>query len=100
MANKIIFLPSALEELKEIEDYYNLEFGKKTTEKVLKNILKTIDRLRDFPNSGSLTYDNALNEQGYRMVISKKYIAIYKYIFDTVYIYHIANQKRDYSKLF
>lgn len=54
----------------------------------------------DFPDSGSLTPDKWLNEQGYRMIIAKKHIAIYRAIEDVVYIYHIADTQTEYTKLF
>lgn len=43
---------------------------------VTNSILDTIERLECFPESGSLTPDEWLNQQGYRMVICKKQVAI------------------------
>ena len=41
----------------------------------------------EFPDSGSATPDDWLNEQGYRMAVCKKRIAIYRVIHETVYVW-------------
>ena len=71
-----------------------------TAIKVSDHILDGIERLGDFPDSGSRTPDDWLKEQGYRMAISGKYVSIYRVIKDIVYIYHIADTElniRSYS---
>lgn len=83
-----------------VQDYYFIQFDVKTATKVSNSILNTIERLEEFPDSGSLTPDTWLNEQGYRMIISKKHVAIYRRIEDTIYIYHIADTQTEYTKLF
>lgn len=93
-------LPSAWENLKSIEDYYAIQFDADTAIKVVNSILDAIERLEVFPNSGSLTPDPWLNEQGYRMVICKKHVAIYRVIGEEIYIYHIADTQTEYHKLF
>lgn len=100
MKCKIEILPSAWEDLKKIQDYYSMQFDIQTGTKVSGSILNTIERLEDFPDSGSMTPDTWLNDQGYRMVISKKHVAIYRRIEDTIYIYHIADTQTEYTKLF
>ena len=93
-------LPSAWENLKSIEDYYAIQFDADTAIKVVNSILDAIERLEAFPDSGSLTPDPWLNEQGYRMVICKKHVAIYRVIGEEIYIYHIADTQTEYHKLF
>lgn len=93
-------LPSAWEDLKRIEDWYLINFSAESAEKVSNGILNAIDRLAMFPDSGSPMPDGWLNAQGYRMVISKSYVAIYRKIDMDVYVYHIANTKAEYTKLF
>ena len=66
---RVEILPTAWEDLKRIEDYYLLQFGVESAMKVTDQILNSIERLEKFPDSGSLTPDKWLNEQGYRMVI-------------------------------
>lgn len=100
MKYKIEIPPSAWEDLKKIQDYYLIQFDLQTAMKVSNSVLNTIERLEDFPDSGSMTPDNWLNEQDYRMVISKKHVAIYRKIEDTIYIYHIVDTQTEYTKLF
>ncbi|MCG4501659.1 type II toxin-antitoxin system RelE/ParE family toxin, partial [[Ruminococcus] torques] len=68
--------------------------------KVTDQILNSIERLELYPDSGSLTPDKWLNRKGYRMVISERYVSIYRLIEKTVYVYHIADTQTEYTKLF
>ncbi|MBK1811067.1 type II toxin-antitoxin system RelE/ParE family toxin [Clostridium sp. YIM B02505] len=100
MKYKLEILPTAWEDLKAIEDYYAVQFDVKTAFKVSESILDAIERLEQYPDSGSLTPDSWLNDMGYRMIISGKYVAIHRHIGDSVFIYHIANTQTEYTKLF
>lgn len=93
-------LPSAWEDLKSIEDYYAIQFDVATAIKVSDSILDAIERLESFPDSGSMTPDPWLNKQGYRMIICKKHVAIYRKISETIFIYHIADTQTQYNRLF
>ena len=97
---RVEILPTAWEDLKRIEDYYLLQFDVESAMKVTDQILNSIERLEKFPDSGSLTPDKWLNEQGYRMVIWQRFVSIYRQIKDTVYVYHIADTQTEYTKLF
>lgn len=97
---KVEILPTAWEDLKKIEDYYLLNFGVESSLKVTEQILDSIERLESFPNSGSLTPDKWLNKHGYRMVISGRYVSIYRNLENIVYVYHIADTQTEYTKLF
>lgn len=100
MTYRVRILPTAWEDLKKIEDYYTVQFNEKRAVSVTDHILDALERLETFPNSGSLTPDKWLNERGYRMVICKKQVTIYRLIGDTVFIYHIADTQTEYTKLF
>lgn len=100
MPYRVEILPTAWEDLKQMEDYYLIQFDVDTALKVSDNILNAVERLELFPESGSLTPDNWLNEMGYRMVICEKHVAIYKKIGEVVYVYHIADTQTEYTKLF
>ena len=100
MAYKVEILPTAWEDLKHLEDWYLIQFGVETALKVSDQILDAIERLERFPDSGSLTPDEWLNHQGYRMVICQRHVAIYRQIEQKVYVYHIADTQTEYTKLF
>lgn len=97
---KVEILPTALEDLKRIEDWYLIQFGVESALKVIDHILTVIERLEKFPDSGCQLPDEWLNEQGYRMVICERHVAIYRQIDNSVYVYHIADTQTEYTKLF
>lgn len=97
---KVEILPTAWEDLKNIEDWYRLNFDNDIAEKVSNNILDVIERLETFPDSGVLTPDPWLNKLGYKMVICKHHVAIFRLIDNTIFIYTVANTRREYTKLF
>lgn len=99
MSSKIMFLPKAREDLREIADYYAAEFSASSARKIVQTIKKAIERLEIFPDSGASTPDEILNQQGYRMVVSGDYAAIYRSINGKIYIYRILNTHRDYPSL-
>lgn len=99
MTYKVEILPSAWEDLKRIEDWYTLQFDVETALRVSEHILDAMERLEIHPDSGSLIPDEWLNQKGHRMVICKKQIIIYKWIKNTVYVYHIADSETEYTKL-
>ena len=100
MRYEIRILPTAWEDLKQIADYYRMRFGEQSALKVTGHILDVIERLEEFPDSGSLTPDSWLNSQKFRMVICQHHVAIYRFLEQVVYIYHIADTKTQYTKLF
>ena len=100
MTYKVEILPTAWEDLKRIEDWSAIQFGVDTALRVSAHILDAIERLEQYPDSGSLTPDDWLNQQGYRMIICEKCVAIYRKIEDIVYIYHIADTRMEYTGLF
>lgn len=100
MICRVEILPTAWEDLKHIEDWYLVQFGVETALNVSNSILDAIERLEIFPDSGSLTPDEWLNQKGYRMVICKKHVIIYKQMKNKVYVYHIADTQTEYAKLF
>lgn len=100
MEYQVEILPAAWEDLKRIEDWYLVQFGVETALKVSNHILDTIERLEKFPDSGSLTPDEWLNQRGYKMVICEKHVAVYKQIGAVIYIYHIADMQTEYTKVF
>ncbi len=97
---KVEILPTAWEDLKRIEDWYLIQFGVESALKVIDHILTVIERLEKFPDSGCQLPDEWLNEQGYRMVICERHVAIYRQIDNSVYVYHIADTQTEYTKLF
>lgn len=100
MICKIKILPTAWEDLKYVEDWCLVQFGAETSLKASNHMLDAIERLEEFPDSGSMTPDEWLNHQGYRMVICEKQVVIYNRTDEIIYVYHIADTQTKYTKLF
>lgn len=96
----VALLAPAAAELEAIGRKHLMLVGPKSAEKVTDKILASLERLEQFPNSGAPTPDPNLNSEGYRMVVSGVYVSVYRLIGDTVNVYHIADGRTDYSKLF
>jgi toxin ParE1/3/4 len=67
----------------------------------LDKIEETINRLKGFPNSGSIPRYSVLKKQGYRVVIVEKHLIFYKINEEdkTVIIYAIVDGRREYKNL-
>ena len=97
---KINILPSAWADLTTIEDWYTLEFSQETGAKVIESILKSLEYLELFPESGSYLPYKRLTAQGYRMVLSGQHVSIYKVIGKEIFVYRIVNIKTEYTRIF
>ena len=64
-------------------------------------IEESINRLKEFPNSGSIPRYSILKKQGYRVVIVEKHLIFYKVSEEkkTVIIYAIVDGRREYQNL-
>ncbi|WP_297966446.1 type II toxin-antitoxin system RelE/ParE family toxin [uncultured Anaerovibrio sp.] len=100
MNYEVKILPRAWEDLARIMDWYRLSFSKESSLKVTGNILKAVSRLEKFPESGTMTPDDWLNQRGYRMVIADKHAAIYRFINEAIYVYHIFDMRQNYPEIF
>ena len=98
---KIEFLQASWLDIDRISDFYLREVGPVSAEKAIDEIMEHIEILGEHPYAGPLHPDPVLAKQEYRkLVLTKTYIAVYRVIGDTVYIYRIVNGKTDYPSLF
>ena len=69
--------------------------------KYLDKIEESINRLKEFPNSGSIPRYSILKKQGYRVIIVEKHLIFYKVNEGnkTVIIYTIVDGRREYKNL-
>ena len=69
--------------------------------KYLDKIEESINRLKQFPNSGNMPRYSILKKQGYRVVIVEKHLIFYKVNEEnkTVIIYAIVDGRREYQNL-
>ena len=99
MANLAILEP-AQRELEEIALLHMNLSGPNSARSITNLIYDTLERLEMFPLSGHIPKDRWLARENYRYVIAGKYIAVYRLIEDTVYVYHIAHGASNYPSLF
>lgn len=98
--NKVVYLTPAKEDLTEIIKFHINEVGVNSSRKIYASVQETISKLAEFPLMGQTHPDPLLARQGYRkLVLTKTYVAIYKIIDGTVYIYRIVNGRTDYPRL-
>ena len=99
---KILRTDKAEDQLRDIifyiaDDSGNIDIALRYLEK----IETAINRLQEFPNSGSIPRYSILKKQGYRVVIVEKHLAFYKVNEEdkTVIIYAIVDGRREYNNL-
>lgn len=94
------YLAPAVSDFEEIVKYHIRQVGVPSAKNIY-NLMETIiSRLENFPLLGQIHPDPLLAAQGYRkLVLNQTYVAIYKIIDNTVYIYRIVNGKTDYPRL-
>jgi toxin ParE1/3/4 len=100
MSYEVLFTDDALVDLEELDDYITTHDSPEKADYVLSMIEDAIKSLAQLPNRGS--YPSELSELGiqdYREVFFKPYRVIYRVIGDKVYIYLIADGRRDMQSL-
>jgi len=97
--HKLKILTPAQRELEEVARVYLELAGADSARRITDQILNSLERLKTYPLSGSLPRDRWLREAGYRLVISGKFVAVYRLIERTVFVYHIAHGASDYPTL-
>lgn len=94
------YLAPAISDFEEIVKYHITQVGAPYARKIYTTMESGIDRLSEFPLLGQTHPDPLLASQGFRkLVLTDTYVAIYKIIGNTVYVYRIVNGKTDYPKL-
>lgn len=93
-------LPPAQGELEEIAQVHMALSGPSSARKITDQIFDALEQLTRFPLSGPPIRDEQLRSAGYRTILACKYLIVYRVLRDTVVVYHIADGRTDYPKLF
>lgn len=97
---KLRYLAPAAADFEEIVKYHITQVGAASARNIYAAMEQTIGKLADFPLMGQTHPDRLLAAQGFRkLVLTNTYVAIYRVIDDTVYVYRIVNGRTDYPKL-
>ena len=97
---EIEILSPAWADIERIGDIHFALSGPQSALKVTNGILDSIDTLQTFPHGYPPVPDAELAAEGFRMVIYKNYLAIYKVNGDKVSVYHVADGRTNYPQLF
>jgi len=98
--SNLVYLRPAQRDFEEIVKYHILEVGTVSARQISATMEAAINRLTDFPLMGQTHPDPILAANGFRkLILTKTYVAIYKLIDDTVYVYRIVNGRTDYPRL-
>jgi plasmid stabilization system protein ParE len=95
---EVELLPVAYTDLDEIFDYIMADNPEAAVE-TLDNIIGSLRRLENFPQSGAPLLERSLKKFNFRMVFIDPYIAFYRFIDNKVYVYRILHGARDYRLL-
>ena len=93
-SNKLIITLDAQSDIKNIYNYIESRlFNKPAAENLSQKLIKTFERIRDFPNSGIVI-------KNYRRVVVDSYLVFYKYSEkeNLVAIAHVIYGAMDYDK--
>lgn len=93
---KVEWLSEARNEFREFVTYYATQVGKPYAEKFSRKIFRAVAQLEDFPEMGVLKYDTLMGKYGFRALFIAQYVCVYKIENDTVFIYHIADARKNY----
>ena len=102
MAYQIVRTAKADEQLRDIVLYRAEVAGNaEAALEFLDRLKQKIDRLADFPESGSFPRYGALRARGYRVLMAEKHLVFYKVDKERkmVIVYAIVDGRRDYLNL-
>ena len=91
-------LPAAYADLDEIFDYI-MPDSLQAANETLENIISSLRRLEDFPQSGVPLTERSMKKFSFKMVVINPYIAFYRFIDGNVIIYRILHCARNYPHL-
>ena len=93
---RVVFLPGAEQDLRDIRQYVLKKFGPQAWADTLARLRVTTGTLKDFPLSGAVPDELAdLGSERYRQLLSGKNRVIYEPTADLVYIHIVCDVRRD-----
>lgn len=93
-------LDPAQAELEDIASLYLSLSGPDSASRITNGIYDALEQPARFPLSGPPMRDPELRRLGYRFVVVEKFIAIYRFIENTVVVYHLFDGRSDYPTFF
>ncbi|MBP7174137.1 MAG: type II toxin-antitoxin system RelE/ParE family toxin [Cloacibacterium sp.] len=96
---KIIWTDFAIENLKDIFDYYSVKANKKIAHKIRKSIFASTKQLINHPKSGQIEFNLERLKQNHRYILSGNYKVIYRVFENQIIIYDVFDTRQDSIKM-
>ena len=93
---KVEWLTEARAEYRQFLQYYKTEVGLPYAKKFADTILGSINQLAEYPEMGAVKYDTLMGKHGFRALFMGNYVCGYRIEGDTVYVYHLADARKNY----
>ena len=93
---KVEWLYEARNEYRDFLTFYKTKVGLKYAQAFSQKILENVRQLERFPESGVLKQDTLMGKHGFRALFVDQHVCIYKIEGNTVYIYHLADARKNY----
>ena len=97
---KLEILKPARDEILEIARFHMEFVGPISAKKITVKLKESLENLRTHPYLGLALDDKDLQRQGYRKLICGNYLCFYRLIGETIFVYHIADGRTEYKRLF
>lgn len=94
----LIISPQVYDDLLDIREYIALDSEEEAV-KVVSKILNDMERIGDFPDSGTLLSNKVRCDARYRYIITYSYATIYRVENDAVYVTNVLHLARDFNAL-
>ena len=98
MSPKIRVLGRAQRDLDQIYDYALRETPPRA-DRFIEELLDAIESLETMPERGAIPRDEVLRRRGYRYLIHKPYLVLYKLVKQQVRVYRVLHGSRAYRGL-
>ncbi len=96
---EIVWTDFAIENLKNIFDYYKDKSNQKVAHKILYQIYQSTKNLKEYPNSGQIELTLERLNQNHRYIVSGKYKIIYKVSDLKIIILDVFDSRQHPSKM-
>lgn len=96
---KVIWSDFAIENLKDIFEYYSINANKKVAHVIRKQILDATQQLKENPESGQRELCLESLEQVYRYLVVSNYKIIYRFDDNQIFINDVFDTRQDPNKM-
>ncbi|MGB3345631.1 MAG: type II toxin-antitoxin system RelE/ParE family toxin [Aequorivita sp.] len=96
---QLIWSDFAIENLKQIFDYYKARAGEKVAHKIRRQILEATKQLHSNPESGQIEFNLESLKQNYRYILSGSYKVIYRINKDVIFINDVFDVRQNPTKM-